>query len=423
MCGIYAVERPEYAAGVLKAMRYRGPDEQQIFGSKSFCVGVNRLAIVDTVSIFAMQPWTTRKGRIIAFNGEIYNYRQLDPSARSEVSLLGEMIDRRLDPRQFCDGDYAILYYSPSEEKITLYRDRFGVCPLYYQLRPFVSVCSERRRLQNPREVPAFGKVVIDLSMRKVRSVDVMKHYGATCVNWTALIDTLLHAVHSRAMHSDVGFSLALSGGLDSSTIAYALNAMSLRPSAMITVALNEDSDDLRYSREVAADLGWPLQEIIVSPEELFADKADIFTHLDSPHKPITALKWRGAVRNWFAAKYCSTKVMLSGEGADELLSGYPSHWRNSSIPYLVAAKSLSTIRSMPSINLDRTNKLGMAHSVEYRVPYLESSLSYALLSEPRVQGKPALQTLLHLALGAKMKIANRPKYGNDEPLLEESMS
>lgn len=425
MCGIFAsTETVSSVAEVLSAMSYRGPDTLWVVGAAGFQIGFARLAIVDTDAEEARQPHRTAKGRIVAFNGEIYNYRDLDPTAKSEVELLGRMLDEGLDVRQYLDGDYAILYYDPSNRFLTLYRDRFGACPLYYQMHPFLAVSSERRRLQNPIEVPAHGYVGI--SGTSV-STNRIKHYGAVAGRNALLPNKtfrqlFLPAVALRAAHSDSSFSLALSGGLDSSCLLFALWELKLPPVALVVVSMESATQDYAHAQLAADWIGWGSRviHVQVSKEQLHQDAPLILEHLDQPGCAPGPVKWRGAVRNWYAAKYSPTRVLLSGEGADELLGGYPVHYQRGKAPYQVAAKCLSTIQSMPSINLDRTNKLGMAWSREYRMPFLASTLSYYLLSSHRSPGKLLLRRYL-TEQGAPPEIINRDKYSADESMLEST--
>lgn len=414
---------------MLKKMIHRGPDFLATHNHKLFTMGFARLSIFGTKIPAAHQPHITRKGRVLTFNGELYNYRSLIGGARSEVEALGALLDEGYDPRQYLDGDYAICYFNPSQQEVTLYRDRFGVCPLYYDLRPYVSVSSEARRLYHAREVPAFGKVVIDLRTRTAER-DQMKHYGLTIErkqNQVKVFKSLLHsAVMSRAAHSDGGFSLALSGGFDSSLIAFALASQWLEPESAVCVAMDPESEDARIAQQVARQCGFRFRLLVLKKDAIDAHRAKIIEHLDHREgRPVSAIKWRGAVRNYFAAGESPTKVMLSGEGADELLGGYPSHWSRATHPLSVAAKCLSTVRSMPAINLDRTNKLGMAHSVEYRCPYLESSLSMYMLSLPRERGKGIMRRLLDnyaTRINIPTDLMRRGKYGREEDLLAKTL-
>lgn len=415
MCGIFASSSLYETKATLASMKYRGPDASMILSYDLLHVGFNRLAIVDVEAPEAEQPFVSRKGRVVVLNGEIYNYCDLDPRAKSEVALLAALLDERLDPRQHLDGEYAILSYEPSAARVTLYRDRFGCCPLYYQLYPYPAFSSERRRLYRPREVPAFGKVVIDLRKRRVVKQDRMQHYGALSASLSlrAARELLLQAVASRALHTDSGFSVSFSGGIDSSLVVYALYAQGLRPTAHLTTFFTADSEDLHHAREVSDALKFPLLAFQVGNESR-AEALQILTHLDSVKAP-TAMRWRGGLRTWAVAKHSPTRVLLCGDGADELLAGYPQHFAMPEPkPYRVNKRSLTSIRSMPAMNLDRTNKLGMAHSREFRSPFLASTLSYALLSSARVPNKPLLRQLLE-HFGAPLSLLWREKYSADE--------
>lgn len=433
MCGIYGVEvsNGKYEAWshvfeVLSEMRYRGPDALTVHRSGRMMLGFNRLSIVDRASFAAKQPHYDSHDRTTLFNGEIYNYRQLDSSARSEIELISSMIDARADLRQYLEGDYAIVSSEPSTGRLLLYRDRFGICPLYYQLKPFVAVSSEARRLYHPKEVPAHGRVIIDIKKRTAK-VDVMRLYGATNdVNYSSsapmVADLLVAAVLSRYEHSEVPVGVALSGGLDSSLVTLALARAGARAREHITTCFSEDSDDLRYARVLADKLGLPLtvKRINIHSEEVRTDTPKIIEHLDNaPHK-ITPLCYRTALRSWYVASYAKSRVILCGDGPDELLGGYPSHpavlqrfppeqkWR-------INHKRYDTLRSMQHFNNDRTNKMGMAHSKEFRSPFLASTLSQVLLAQPWQQGKQILRDVC-AHLGMPREIYERPsKYSPDE--------
>lgn len=436
MCGIFASEEErevfENGSDTLRILRYqmhRGPDEQLVRNAAGFTVGLARLAIKDIMAQSARQPYLSAAGNICAFNGEIYNYRALDPTAPSEIALITRMIDEGIDVRQFFDGDYAICHWNPSQRRLTLYRDRFGVCPLYYQTHPKVQVSSERRWLLNgPKEVPAHGRVVIEFDPARIEQ-DVMPHYGITCGGAPHALEAamgdadiaatlILGAVRSRALHTDCGFSCTLSGGLDSSAIVLACGVLGLKPQRAICVAAPGQSDDLHYADMIATRAKIDFEVIRVDDNMMREAAGDIMGYLDGPI-PIEPLKWRASVRNWFAAKYAPGKVILCGEGADEVIEGYPPHNRHPS-PLEVSRHQLTAIKSLPAINLDRTNKLGLAHSKEYRCPFLASTLSYYLMSLAKRPGKQVLRQVMH-KWGAPRELLERGKWGSDERFFDAS--
>lgn len=430
MCGIFCAEEEpfgrEYVSARLHAMGYRGPDSSHTLKRGAMVMGLARLAIVDTFAPEAQQPHLSAKENVTVFNGEVYNYRALDSSAKSEVALIGAMLDEGLDVRQFFDGDYAIANFNPSTSILSLFRDRFGVVPLYYQTRPRVEVSSEARRLKNPREVPAHGRVVIDVRKRQVLRKDTLPLYGATedLILLPAALQALMRASASRALHSDTGFSVALSGGLDSSLVLLALHAQGIAPRECLVTYFSPFSDDLHAARALADKLKVQLREIAIPPPSQLRESGEaeqVIEHLDSRPRP-SAMRYRGALRSWFVAKHASSRVVLGGDGGDELLGGYPCHHpdRFGLKRYRVAAKRLSTLRSMQHFNLDRTNKMGMAHSTEFRSPLLASTLSQVLLSAYWTPGKDLLRQLAR-HLGAPVEVHRREsKYSPDELAVDE---
>lgn len=433
MCGIFAIEITNsskthiaraYVWGMLQAMRYRGPDKQAVLKAGPLMMGFARLSIIDHDNPAAEQPYFDGNQRVTVFNGEIYNYKQLDQYAKSEVALLSDMIDAGVDLRQYLDGEYAIVSINRSSQKATLYRDRFGICPLYYQTRPFFAVSSEARRLSRAREVPAHGRVEIDLARRRVR-VDAIRYYGATSDNAlrpAALADYVVEAVHSRIAHSDVPVALALSGGLDSSVIAAALPGLTCKDGSgvsAVAVGFSEDSLDLRSALSVARAFKIPLKTIRITADSIDpAEQRDIITHLDCKPEQATSLRYQHALRSWFVAKHASARVLLCGDGPDELIGGYPPHTRiaeEDKPEWRITQKRLSTLRSMQHFNNDRTNKMGMAHSKEYRSPLLASTISQVLLAE-RYQERKAVMRSLAEYLGVPREVCEREhKYSPDE--------
>jgi len=412
MCGIYASEslNPFEVRDALIEMDHRGPDAKQQLRSNGLRVGFARLSIVNTRAKEADQPAVTGKGRLLCFNGELYNYLSLDAEAKSEVQLLGNLLDGGVDPRHMIDGDYAIMYYNPSQRQVTLYRDRFGVCQLYYQLKPYFAVSSERRRLTNPIEVPAFGRVRIDLTKRKAKT-DVLQHYGVTCntqVSDETFEQLFVDAVRTRACHSDAGFSQVVSGGLDSTAVAFAVKQLGLTPTRTILAVPDDASEDSYFAALACKHLGVRLRTVAVTEDMQRNAYPEIVEHLDGAH--LSPLRWRMAIRTWYTAKYCDSRVLLSGEGSDEALEGYPPHINAGTPDWVKAKHQMTAVRSLAHFNLDISHKLGLAHGVEIRAPFLNSSFSYLCLSAGREYGKQRIRRLLK-RWGCPEELLNRSKW------------
>ena len=414
MCGIFASPSRGEVECALSDMHYRGPDAKVVRSANGFHVGFARLSIVATQEASASQPSYTSKQRIVAFNGELYNYQRLDSTAKAEVTVLGDMLDAGVDPRHMLDGDYAILYWNPSQRELTLYRDRFGVCQLYYQLHPYVAVSSEYRKLINPIEVPAFGRVRIDQAKRTAR-VDTLQHYGVTCdthMSDDTFADLFLSAVESRATHSDGGFSQIVSGGLDSTAVAFAVRELGLRPRRTLIAVPEESQGDVRYAQLACGALGEPLTVVTVTKAMREASRPLIFEHMDGAH--MSALRWRMAIRAWWVAQNAGSRVLLTGEGSDEVLEGYPPHTTSDRPSWHKARKQMTALRSLGHLNLDISHKLGLAHSVELRAPFLSSAFSYACLSAVRCFGKQRIRRLLK-KWGCPSELLNRDKWSDSD--------
>lgn len=422
-----------YVESKLKMMKHRGPDDQQVAQIGGMSLGVARLAIVQAHS--GNQPHLTEKQRVVMFNGELYNYLELAAplgstawTAPSEVQFLGECLDAGVDPRLFFDGDFAIAYYDPTWKRLALFRDRFGVVPLYYQLKPAVEVSSERRRLMKPVELLAGEMVVINVARGSIETKDRLPiATGMTCSRTpigtqASIIRSMMRdAALSRAFHSDRSVSVVLSGGLDSALLANSLvSIQDGKVKEYITVTMDARSAETKAARATLERMGiqrYKHNVVEVSEDQIRAATPAILTHLldGAPHNAstISRLRWTGAVRLWFAAQACSTKVLLGGDGLDEMLGGYLSHFAGAETQVEVAMNSLSSLRSMASFNLDRANKMAMAHSVEYRPPFLSHALANYLMSLRRTQGKQVLRYLLRdLELGDDFP---RPKYYEDD--------
>jgi hypothetical protein len=120
-------------------------------------------------------------------------------------------------------------------------------------------------------------------------------------------------------------------------------------------------------------------------------------------------------IRNFYTAKHAPGTVILCGEGADEIGCGYPPHLARTGID--LEWKSLSTLRSMPAINLDRVNKGGMAHTREFRTPFLDRALVLYVVGCQKQPGKRYFRQLA-MSYGVPRFILDKVKYSIEEQAL-----
>jgi asparagine synthase (glutamine-hydrolysing) len=418
MCGIVLARTKEEAERMLEVLEHRGRDDRRI---ETWCgcwyVGQNRLQIVGGAGAF--QPYLDEHG-VTTFNGEIYNYKEIfidrNPKPFTEVAVLSELLKEHSQFDRVLDGYYAIIRVD--NRGITLSRDLFGVMPLYYSMSKgrLTAVASEKKALTGDIfEVRAATTLwfSFDGDMVEIRTFDPYSLHLED-LDVAHLEFLFRRAVKRRYAHSEVPVTVSLSGGLDSSLVLWTAAQLRLKVDA-ITVGYDENSDEVLNARELAnlCNVDWTFVKLNEVEVEDHAEK--IRYHLEDPEE--NPIKWRGMLRNYFVAKNAKGTVILCGEGADEIGAGYPSHQRVGE-GISLEWKSLSTIRSMPAINLDRVNKGGMAWTKEFRTPFLDRALALYVISCKKEQNKGVFRKLAD-RIGLPGFVLRKPKYGSEEKALE----
>jgi asparagine synthase (glutamine-hydrolysing) len=361
-------------ASMLEAIAHRGPDGQGICYFR--CVGTGhhvflghrRLAIIDPEG--AQQPMCdTATGLALSFNGEIYNFREL----RDELLQLGYRFTRDSDTEVLlrayqhwqCEvvhhlrGMFAFAIWDARNERLFLARDRFGEKPLFlYENGAGLYFASEIKALLRIPGVKASVNLDAVWDYLAYRYVPGPKTLfggirklmpGTSAVwergrlkesrYWTApdrspihfrqpqrdVVETFLSRLDEAVklqMVSDVPFGAFLSGGLDSSTVV----ALMSRHNSMIktfSVGFAEDSySELAYAAEVATHFGTQHHELVVAHRDIIERLPRLVAFRDAPVSepsdiPIYMLACEAAR---------SVKMVLTGEGSDEILGGYPKH-------------------------------------------------------------------------------------------------
>jgi asparagine synthase (glutamine-hydrolysing) len=396
MCGIAGwMALPQHApdegvmARVLEALAHRGPDGA---GACAFqasrhrvVLGHRRLAIIDPQG--ARQPMCDRTaGVALTFNGEIYNFRELrtELAARGYSFTLDSDTEVLLRAYQHWDtevvhhlrGQFAFALWDARKERLFLARDRFGEKPLYLcesggsvffasevkallripGIQPEVDLHAVRdylayRYVPAPRTLFAGIRKLMPASYaywqfgrrREVRywSPPDRKppaQAGIRPRDAVAGFLSELEAAVKLQMVSDVPFGAFLSGGLDSSTVV-ALMSRHHPKVKTFSVGFGEQRySELPYAAQVAQQFGTEHHEIVVSQQDLMGKLAQLVAYRDAPVAepsdiPIYMLACEAAR---------SVKMVLTGEGSDELLGGYPKHvmerfgWGYRALPAIV---------------------------------------------------------------------------------------
>ncbi|OJH11858.1 asparagine synthase (glutamine-hydrolyzing) [Flavobacterium psychrophilum] len=346
-------------------LAHRGPDDAGIFIEKNIGLGHRRLAIIDTSSA-GHQPFYSENGRyVIVFNGEIYNYKDfyaelkdkgvaLKSDSDTEVLLkLYELYGLEILPR--LNGMFAFAIWDKEQKKLVLARDRMGVKPLYYSLyQSTLYFASEQKALfasgipiqisESGLEEYFFNRFVAGENtlynhVNKILPGHYMTIYengNSKTTKWWNLKEeiqnhetianpkkwfeeTFFESVRLR-MVSDVPVGVLLSGGLDSGSILSSLYHQDYKNIQTFNIGFSEEKHNESYlAKNITEEYNYEYNSMKVEGDLLYDSllessyfQDEPLMHLNEPHLL--------AVSKLANAK---VKVLLSGEGADELMGGY----------------------------------------------------------------------------------------------------
>ncbi|MFL2622572.1 MAG: asparagine synthase B [Candidatus Marisimplicoccus sp.] len=388
-------------------VRHRGPDWSGIYSSNNAILAHERLAIVDPTS--GKQPILSEDGlKAIAVNGEIYNHKILRETFASDYNfrtesdcevLLALYEKKGVEFLNDLNGIFAFALYDSSQDKYFIARDHMGIIPLYmgWDNDDIFYVSSELKSLEgvcNKIELFPPGHYI------ESDSIDLKKWYNPEWVSYenVAESNTSIKAIHDslsasvkRQLMSDVPYGVLLSGGLDSSiTSALAKKFSSKRVESdnkedawwpqlhSFSVGL-KDAPDLKAAKIVADHIGTIHHEINFTVQEGIDAIRDVIYHLET--YDITTI--RASTPMYLLAraiKSLGIKMVLSGEGADELFGGYLYFHKAPN------AKEFheETVRKLDKLHMYdclRANKSLAAWGIEGRVPFLDKEFMDVAMS------------------------------------------
>ncbi len=382
MCGLFGWILPsskrldqDILVNLTDRLAHRGPDGSGNFlcdtrdGAFQVGLGHRRLSIIDIAG--GVQPmWNRGRTLLLIFNGEIYNYIEL----REELKAFGHIFETQSDTEVLLEayerwgvdalprlrGMFAFAIWDIARQKLVLARDAFGKKPLFLaeqdgrlifssEIEPLtcfpgldrgIDVEALDHYLLN-RYVP--GPLTFFRSIRKLQpgchavweagQLSIRRYFVPPFATVSPDVTRMEHAValfreafdesvHIR-MRSDAPYGAYLSGGIDSSAVVGAMVRHSSGPVRTFSVGFCETSySELDHARTVGAFFGTDHHELVVTPDDFFAHWPQAIVHRGAPvseasDSPILMLS-KEASR--------TVKMVLTGEGADELLGGYPKH-------------------------------------------------------------------------------------------------
>ncbi|MDO6567102.1 asparagine synthase B [Alteromonas sp. 1_MG-2023] len=408
MCGIFGIldiktdvsELRTQALELTKLLRHRGPDWSGIWNNDNTILCHERLAIVDVDT--GAQPLISQNGKqVLAVNGEIYNHKQLaddlaEPypfKTRSDCEVILPLFQQKgVSFVDELEGMFSFVLYDDEQDAYLIARDHMGIIPLYtgYDEHGNFYVASEMKALapicKTISEFPPghylWSK---DGQITKYYKRDWME-YDAVKDNTTNLDDLRVAFEKSVKSHmmSDVPYAVLLSGGLDSSLVsAIAAKYVAKRvededkteawwPRLHSFAVGLEGAPDLKAAKKVADMIGTVHHEIHFTIQEGLDAIRDVIFHLET----YDTTTIRAATPMYLMTrkiKAMGIKMVLSGEGADEIFGGYLYFHKAPN------AKEFheETVRKLDRLHLfdcARANKATSAWGVEARVPFLDKN-------------------------------------------------
>jgi asparagine synthase (glutamine-hydrolysing) len=398
MCGILAIigkgKDVELVKTLSKRMSHRGPDESDMHITENgHILSHERLSIIDLHS--GKQPIQGCNTAWMVHNGEIYNHQALRDGilkdhtfrSKSDSEVIVHLYEKfKYDFLPMLDGDFAFVVVDGDD--FIAARDPLGVKPLYYgmdergrtyfasEMKPIADQCKTFStfppghyytpetgfvKYYKP-EYEEYKKAVNELDLVKIR-------------------ESLTEATRKRLM-SDVPIGVLLSGGLDSSltsSIASRLLKEKGKKLHSFSIGLDADAPDAKAARTVAAFLGTEHHEIHFTIEQGIEILDKLVWHLET--YDVTSI--RASTPMYFLSKAITDlgiKVVLSGEGADEIFGGY-LYFRNAPSTEEFQKETIERVQKLFTADLLRADKSTMAHGLEARVPFLDKDfLDVAML-------------------------------------------
>ena len=433
MCGIVAIlnvkeqtqQLRQKALGMSHKIRHRGPDWSGIYCGGSAILAHERLSIVDPES--GGQPlFSPDRQQILAVNGEIYNHQEIRQRYEGRYAfqtgsdcevILALYQDKGIDFLEELNGIFAFVLYDEKRDEFLIARDPIGVIPLYigYDADGTVYVASELKALEGQCQryepfLPGHYLWSGDLnSQLSTLNFQLKKYYQRDWFDYDAVKDNgassedirqALREAVRRQLMSDVPYGVLLSGGLDSSVIsaiAERYSEMRIEDNSQtnaywprlhsFAVGL-KGAPDLAKARMVAEHIGTVHHEINYTIQEGLDAIRDVIYFIET--YDVTTV--RASTPMYLLARVIKSmgiKMVLSGEGADEIFGGYLYFHKAPD----ARAFHEETVRKLSKLHLYdclRANKSLSAWGVEGRVPFLDKEfLDVAMRTNPKAKMCP----------------------------------
>jgi asparagine synthase (glutamine-hydrolysing) len=443
ICGFYDYKTHDRADrhvldDMLNVIRHRGPDDSGEYLDQDVALGMRRLSIIDLSG--GKQPISNEDGTIVTvFNGEIYNFQVLREQLASRGHALRTASDTEVivhlyedfgeDCVQHLRGMFGFALWDARRRRLFVARDRLGIKPLYFAvsggrlifgseikailqhpvaqvhlniegLSKFLSlkyVPAPHTMFEGVYALPPGCSLTCDANGIKIR-----RYWDVSFTNrgtgerseesYAEQLDALLRECVKLHLVSDVPFGAFLSGGLDSSTIVALMSHFLNEPVKTYSVGFQGDAEafsELPYARMVAKKYETDHHEVFIRPHDLINLSEKVVWHLDQP------VADEACLANYMVAELASrqVKMVLTGEGGDELFAGYARYAGERLSPLFQhlprAAKSVALAASgrLPGLRRQKVALYALCQPDEVNrlvnwFPLFNSEAKQALLSE-----------------------------------------
>ena len=405
MCGIVAafgLSQPEKIRNQVLEMsgkiRHRGPDWSGIYSTKNAILAHERLSIVDPKS--GKQPlYSKDKNLILAANGEIYNHQEIKSNLKNNYEFLTnsdcEVIlalynEKGSDFLEDLNGIFSFALYDEEKDFYLIARDHMGIIPLYmgWDIEGNFFVASELKALEGYcQEIKLFPPGYYfsskdgQLTKWYIRNWQNYENVKQNSTNISLIRESLSKAV-KRQLMSDVPYGVLLSGGLDSSITTaiaktYCQNRIETKdqkkawwPSLHSFSVGLKDSPDLLAAKKASEYIGTIHHEIIFTVQEGLDAIKDVIYHLET--YDVTTI--RASTPMYLMARVIKSmgiKMVISGEGADEIFGGY-LYFHKAPNAEEFHKETVRKLNKLHQYDCLRANKSLAAWGIEGRVPFLD---------------------------------------------------
>lgn len=418
MCGIALVLGPGAGSpgsgfdAALAAVSPRG-EVVETAVSDEVALGTARLRIVDRAH--AVQPWCSADGRwSVNLNGEVFNHGELRAALHAQgvatrtegdtEVVLEAFLAWGVDALRRFVGEYAFAVVEHATRRVFLARDPVGVKPLYWaRTGGRITIASEVKALVGLgapiHEVPpghaGWAGPDADPDLHPFVELDRLG------VDAPPLTDVETAAAAVRAafteavrvrVDTDLRVGVVLSGGLDSTLTLLAVHRH--HPDCVAFTVGSEGSEDVAYARRITADLGVEHVVVPVRPRDIGGAEVREAIRLSELTEYGDIINAVVSVRLFAAVHAAGVKVVLTGDGSDELFGGYDMYRRVEGLD--VRRLFLHKVRHLGRTELQRVDRTAMAHRVEARVPFLDLRLvEVALRLAPELKVRDGVEKWL----------------------------